>query len=138
MAGVFTVWVLFLFVSLPSVRSNCFTVALGCLADPVCRSAAQPLIADCSDILRTPPGSPPSCTEYCSNLVSKIFNTPYGLDFLHCDCSTVQFFPGLGSLCKPLQSNAKAKCTDNKGAASPTPTDSNEQPTAYVHTSTYV
>ena len=82
-----------------------------CFADPSCvRFIHDSDLPVCAEVLLTPPGSPPHCTEDCRDFVLTILDTEFGLDLLHCDCSTVQYMPIISDLCRPFQLTALSKC----------------------------
>ena len=92
-------------------KMHCMFVIMTCAEDPSCLEALlNPLLLECAEVLRTPPGSTPCCTEGCRDLVRASFNTGLGSELLNCDCANPEEIPLFGPLCRPFQQNALVKC----------------------------
>jgi hypothetical protein len=88
--------------------TSCLDVVFEC--QPFCLTTLQDLLAQCGEVLATPLGSAPPCTEGCRGILQTSLNTGFGVKLLNCDCASVQDVPQIGPLCRPYQQNALKKC----------------------------
>jgi hypothetical protein len=94
-----------------TVKQSCMPIVNRCLTNSSCLQFLQNSeLPVCAEVLLTPPGSPPYCTEKCRDFVLTMLDTDFGWNLLQCDCSTVQSMPIIKDLCLPFQLTALPKC----------------------------